>query len=134
EQGGADCNESSDDRDLDHGEPEFEASVAVDAEEVGGEKERGKDADPEDGRDARKPELHVGGGGDHLGSDGDGDGEPVAGARNEAGPVVEVEVAIDAEGTRSGVSAGEFAQGQGDGPADEGGENEAEDDGGSGEF
>ena len=106
----------------------------MDGEEVDGEKEGGKGEDPEDGGHARKPELHVGGGGDHLGSDGDGDGEPVAGAGNEAGPVVEVEVSIDAEGTGGGMSAGEFAEGQGDGPTDEGGEDEAEDDGGSGEF
>src|ERR1039458_1345441 len=59
---------------------------------------------------------------------------PAPRAGNEAGPVVEVEVAIDAEGTGGGMSAGEFAEGEGDGPTDEGGEDEAEDDGGSGEF
>jgi hypothetical protein len=74
------------------------------------------------------------GGGDHLGSDGDGDAEPVAGARDEASPVIKVEVPIDAEGPGGGMSAGEFAEGEGDGPADEGGEDEAQDDGGPGEF
>ena len=56
--------------------------------------------------DAREPELHVGGGGDHLGSDGDGDGEPVASTGDEAGPLVKVEVSVDAEGTGGGMSAG----------------------------
>ncbi len=133
-QGGAERDEGGNDSDLDHGEPEFEASVAVDAEQVDGEKEGGKGEDPEDGLYARKPEVHVGGGGDHLGSDGDGDGEPIAGAGDEARPVIEVEVSIDTEGTGGGMSAGEFAEGERDGPADESGEDEAEDDGGAGEF
>jgi len=133
-QGCAQSDEGGDYSYLDHGEPEFEASIGVDGEEVDSEKEGGKHEDPEDGGQAWKPELHVGGGGDHLGSDGDGDGEPVARAGYETGPVVEVAVSIDAEGAGGGMSAGEFAEGEGDRPTNEGGEDEAEDDCGSGEF
>ena len=134
EQCGAEHDEGGDDGDLDHGEPEFEAPVGVDAEQISREQEAGKSSDPDDGGHAWKPEVHVGGGGDHLGADGDGDGEPVSGAGDESGPLVEVEVSVDAEGTGGGMSAGEFAEGQGDGPADEGGEDKAEDDGGPGEL
>src|ERR1019366_4642120 len=132
EKRGSERNEVRDDGDLDHGEPEFEAAVAVNAEQVGTKKERGENSDPEEGGAARKPELHVGGRGHHLRSDGDGDGEPVSGAGNEAGPLVEVEISIDAEGAGCGMGAGELAEREGDGPADEGGEDEGEDDRGSG--
>jgi hypothetical protein len=43
QQGGAENDERRDDGNLDHGEPELEASVTPDAEQVGGEKEDGKD-------------------------------------------------------------------------------------------
>src|SRR5439155_2502281 len=42
QQDSAEDDERRDDGDLDHDEPELEASVTPDAEQVGGEKERGK--------------------------------------------------------------------------------------------
>ena len=80
----------------------------------------------------RKPELHVGGGGDHLGSDGKGDPEPVSGAGDEARPLVEIEIGIHAEGTSGGMSAREFSERKRDRPTDEGGQDEGEDDRGPG--
>src|ERR1017187_7029341 len=81
-----------------------------------------------------EPELHISGGGNHLSANGDRDGEPVSRAGNESGPVIKVEVAIDAERTGSRMSAGQFAERQRDGPTDEGGKNEAQDHGGGGQF
>src|SRR5208283_4598123 len=134
EQAGAQSDEDGNDGNLDHGKPEFEASVAVDIEKVDSQEKHGKYEDPEQRRDAWEPKLCVGGGGDHFGADGHCDGNPVAHAGDEAGPAVEVEGPIDSKGARCGVSAGEFSEGERDRPTDEGGEDKGEDHGGSGEF
>ena len=93
-----------------------------------------EDDDPEIRADARKPGGHVGGGSDHFSADGEGEAEPVSGAGNESGELIEVEVAVDTEASGGGMSAGEFAEGHGDGPRNEGGGDEAEDGGGAGDF
>jgi hypothetical protein len=134
EQCGAEQDEGSDHGDLNHGEPEFETRIAADTEKVDGEQEKRKDKNPEDRGDVGEPELHIGGRGDHLGADGEGENEPVSGAGNKSGIAVEVEISIDAKGTGGGMSAGEFAKRKRDGPTDKGSEDEAEDNGGSGEF
>src|ERR1035438_6942839 len=96
EQDSAERDEGGDDGDFDHGEPEFEASVAVHAEGVHAEKKRGKGQDPDHRRYAREPELHISGGGNHLSANRDRDGEPVSCSGDESGPVIKVEAAIDA--------------------------------------
>ena len=134
EQRGADHDEGDDGGELDHGEPEFEASVGADAAEVDEQQEGGEDQNPDVGADAGKPSGHVGGGGDHFCADVEGEADPVSGAGDESDEMVEIEVAVDAEGSGGGMGAGEFAEGHGDGPVDEGGGDEAEDGGGAGDF
>ena len=134
QQGGADHDEGDDGRELDHGEPELDASVGADAAQIDDEQHSGEDDDPDVGTHAGKPVRHVGGGGDHFGADGEGEADPVSGAGDESGERVEVEIAVDAETAGGGMSAGEFAEGHGDGPVDEGGDEKTEDGGGAGDL
>ena len=56
------------------------------------------------------------------------------GAGDESGELAEIKVAVDAEASGCGMSAGEFAEGHGHGPRNEGGGDEAENGCGPGDF
>src|ERR1039458_295339 len=134
EQRGADDDEDDDGGEFDHGEPELDASVGADAAQVDGEQQSGENHNPKVGAHTGKPGCNVGGGGDHFGADGEGEAEPVSGAGDVSGELVEIKIAVNSETSGSGMGAGEFAEGHGHGPSDEGGGDEAEDGGGPGDF
>jgi len=77
---GAEHDEGGDDGGLDHGKPEFEAAVVVDAQKIDARSKAEKaNTQTIAGTFGNQSCMYVCGG-DHLGADGDGDGEPVAGA------------------------------------------------------
>ncbi len=121
QQRGGDENEGDDGGKLDHGQPEFDAAVRADAAQIDDEKQSCEDNNPEIGAHAGKPCGHVSGGGDHFRADGEGEADPVAGARDESSEVVEIKIAIDAEAAGGGMGTGQFAESHGDRPVDEGG-------------
>ena len=125
---------SDDGGEFDHREPELDASVGADAAQVDGEQQGGENNNPKIGAHAGEPRCHIGGGGDHFCADGKGEAEPVSSAGDVSGEGVEVEVAVDTEASGGRMGAGEFAEGHGDGPVDEGGGDEAENGGWTGDF
>src|SRR5580658_4589030 len=134
EQGCSGHDEDHDGGELDHGEPEFEASVGTYAAEVDEKKQGRKYEDPKLAGHGGEPVGHVSGGSREFGSDGESYGGPVCGAAEKSQILVEVEFAVEAERSGGGVHAGQFAQSHGDGVGDEGGDDVADDDAGSGDF
>ncbi len=126
--------ESDDGGQFDHGEPELGASIGADAAQIDDEQERGENQNPNVGADAGEPVRHVCGRCNHFGADGEREADPVSGAGDESSEGADVEFAVDAETSGGGMSAGQFAEGHGDGPVDEGGGQKAEDSGGAGDL
>src|SRR5207249_2009871 len=88
EQGCAKHHESSDGHNLDHGEPELETTVVAHVPEIDKQEKAREDHNPNQGGHLRKPVRHVGGGGDQLTTDGDGQRRPVTRAGKKSGPMV----------------------------------------------
>ena len=89
--------EGHDGGELDHGEPELEASEGTYAAKVDQKKHGGKNDNPNFSGNGGEPVGHVGGGGDEFGSDGESDGGPVRGAAEKSQILIEIELAVEAE-------------------------------------